>query len=59
MLIHSDPFLYIYFGDARSSLKREFLMNECAQDKLFCTTQLADVKKLMHLDSLVLSEANS
>lgn len=54
MLIHSDPLLYIYFGDARSSLKREFLMNECAQDKLLCTTQLADVKKLMHLDSLVL-----
>jgi polyphenol oxidase len=54
MILHTDPLLYIYFGDARSALAREFLMGSYAQEELWKNERLNRVKKIMHLDSLVL-----
>ncbi len=54
MILHSDPFLSISFGDARTCFKREFLMSNCSQNDLWAHEELARLKKVMHLKSLVL-----
>lgn len=54
MIVHNDPLLYIYFGDERTCLERDILMSNCSQNELWAYGQLACVKKILHLDSLVL-----
>ena len=54
MILHNDPLLTIYFGDARSSLPREFLMGNHSQDDLWKHERLVSIKKLLRLKSLVL-----
>ena len=53
MIVHNDPFLHIYFGDERTCLQRDFLMSNCSQEDLWATEQLAHVKKMFHLESLI------
>lgn len=54
MIVHNDPLLYIYFGDERTCLVRDVLMSDCSQEDLWGYEALARVKKMLHLDSLVL-----
>ncbi len=54
MILHNDPLLSIYFGDARSGLQRDFLMESHSQDELWKQEKLLSVKKLLRLESLVL-----
>ncbi len=54
MIIHNDPLLYLFFGDARTSFDNEFLRGNCSQEELFEHPQLARLRKTGHLDSLVL-----
>ena len=54
MVLHNDPLLSIYFGDARSGLDRDFLMNDHSQNDLWRQEKLLSVKKLLRLTSLVL-----
>ena len=54
MILHNDPLLYIYFGDERTCLKRDILMSNCSQEELWGYSQLANVKKILHIDSLIL-----
>ncbi len=54
MILHNDPLLSIYFGDARSGLQRDFLMDSHSQDDLWKQEKLLSVKKLLRLESLVL-----
>lgn len=54
MIVHNDPLLYIYFGDERTCLQRDIFMSNCSQEELFGYNELAGIKKILHLDSLVL-----
>ena len=53
MILHNDPLLSIYFGDARSGMQRDFLMDECSQEELWKQDKLLEVKKLLQLQVLV------
>lgn len=52
MIIHNDPFLSIYFGDARQSFPRELCMAD-SQQELELHDSIKAIKKRMHLDSLL------
>ncbi len=54
MIVHNDPLLYIYFGDERTCLERDIFMSDCTQEDLWGYDQLAGVKRILHLESLVL-----
>ena len=54
MIVHIDPLLSIYFGDARSSMQREFLMDECSQENLWKQEKIRQVKDLLRFQALVL-----
>ncbi len=54
MIVHNDPLLYIYFGDARSACDRGFLMSDADQEALWSKETLARLKKMLHLEELVL-----
>ncbi len=54
MILHNDPLLSIYFGDARTGLHKDFLMEGHSQDELWKDDKLFSVKKLLRLESLVL-----
>lgn len=54
MIVHNDPLLYIYFGDARNSCDRNFLMSDIDQATLMGEPSIARLKKMLHLESLVL-----
>lgn len=54
MILHNDPLLYIYFGDERTCLERDIFMSDCSQEEMWHYQQLAGVKKILHLESLVL-----
>jgi polyphenol oxidase len=53
MILHSDPLLSIYFGDARTSLQREACTRDCSQEDLWNQGTLRTVKRLMHLNKLL------
>lgn len=54
MIVHNDPLLYIYFGDERTCLQRDIFMSDCTQEDLWGYQELAGLKKILHIDSLVL-----
>lgn len=54
MLLHTDPLLHIYFGDGKASFERELLMSDGSLESHIITGELARVKKMMHLNCLVL-----
>lgn len=53
MILHSDPLLSIYFGDARTGLQRDVCTQDCAQEDLWKNSSLNRIKKLMHLEKLL------
>ncbi len=54
MIVHNDPLLYIYFGDERTCMQRDLFMSNCSQQDLWSHAPLAGLKKILHLESLVL-----
>ncbi len=54
MILHNDPLLYIYFGDARTACNREFLMSNADQASLWQEQSIACMKKMLHLKELIL-----
>lgn len=54
MIIHNDPLLSIYFGDARTACDRSFLMSDIDQNALCAQESIAQLKKMLRLDELVL-----
>ncbi len=54
MIVHNDPLLSIYFGDARSCMQRDFLMAQCSQEELWQQENMLKVKKILRLKVLVL-----
>lgn len=52
MIVHNDPLLTIYFGDARTGLPHDFLMEPHSQHELWEQEKLLSVKKLLRLHSL-------
>lgn len=54
MIVHNDPFFMLFFGDERTSLERDILMNDCAQEQLWNYCSLAKIKKIMNLETLML-----
>ena len=54
MIVHNDPLISIYFGDAKESIERDILMAPQKQEDIWKEGKLGAVKKLLHLDTLVL-----
>ncbi len=53
MIIHKTSFFSVYFGDAQSSLPRDFLMTPCRKEELWQEKSLGAIKLQLQLEDLI------